>query len=162
MKTLQYISLFLLIGVFGGVQPALGAELVGLQNVVLKPGELVWGFDILLQEGRIIAVCTIPEGWKITVENYGEAAEYKEGGGQVQGDADFGHDALSATKLSELWGLLLIDRSAVHGKSAKLTGLITISGPSVNRKVQLRSRNFSRREAAQCPVPPARSRRKSQ
>ena len=98
MKALQYISFFLLIGVFGCVQPGLAAELVGLQDVVLDPGELVWGFDIHLQDGRIIAACAVPEGWKITAENYGEAAEYKDGGGQVQGGADFGYDALSATE----------------------------------------------------------------
>jgi hypothetical protein len=162
MKAFKYISLLLLICVFGGVQPSPAAELVGLQNVVLEPGEQVWGFDIHLQEGRIIAVCAVPEGWKITAENYGEAAEYKDGGGQVQGGADFGHDALSATELSELGGLLLIDRSAAHGKSASLTGFITTSGPSDNRKVQLQPQNFLRREAAQCPAPPARRRRTSQ
>ena len=162
MKTFQYISLCLLIGVFYGVQPCLAAELVGLQHVVLEPEELVWGFDISLQEGQIIAVCTVPKGWKITVENYGEAAEYKDGGGEVQGDAGFGHDALSATDLSELGGLLLIDRSAVHHKSATLTGFIRISGSSDNRKVQLQPENFLRREADQCPAPNERNRRTSQ
>ena len=100
-------------------------------------------------------MCTVPEGWKIIAENYGEAAEYKDGGGRVQGGANFGHDALSATELTELSVLLLIDRSGVHGKSAILTGVITTSGPNDNRKVQLRPQNFLRREATQCPAPPA-------
>jgi hypothetical protein len=34
--------------------------------------ELLWGFDIQLQEGRIVAVCNVPEGWTISAENYGK------------------------------------------------------------------------------------------
>ena len=97
--------------------------------------ELLWGFDIQLQEGRIVAVCNVPEGWTISAENYGEAAAYRDGGGRAHGGADFGHDALSVTDLSQLGWLLLIDRSAVHRKSVTLTGFITTSGPSDNRKV---------------------------
>lgn len=158
MKAILYISLSLLIGVLSGSHPVLAAELVGLQNVTLKPGELLWTFDIHLQEGRIVAVCNVPEGWTITAENYGEAALYKEGGAEAHGGADFGHDALSGTDLSQLGGLLLIDRSAVHRKSATLTGFITTSGPSDNRKIKLRPENFTRREAEQCPVPPVENR----
>jgi hypothetical protein len=135
----------------------LAQELVGLQNVALKRSELLWGFDIHLQEGRIVAVCNIPEGWTITAENYGEAALYKDGGGNVHGSADFGHDALSGTDLSQPGGLLLINRSAVHRKSARLSGFITTSGPSDNRKVTLRPESFVRREADQCPVPPVQN-----
>ncbi|SPE44959.1 exported hypothetical protein [Candidatus Sulfotelmatobacter sp. SbA7] len=154
MKAILSISLSLLIGVLSGVHPVLGQELVGLQNVTLKPGELLWTFDIHLQEGRIVALCNVPEGWTITAENYGEAALYKEGGGRAHGSADFGHDALPATELSQLGGLLLIDRSEIHRKSAILTGFVTISGLSDNRKVKLRPENFARREAGQCPLPP--------
>ncbi|MGD0892394.1 MAG: hypothetical protein ABR923_12765 [Terracidiphilus sp.] len=158
MKAMLYISLSLLTGVLGGFRPALAQELVGLQNVSLKPDELLWGFDIQLQEGRIVAVCNVPEGWTITAENYGEAADYKDGGGRAHGGADFGHDALSVADLSQLGWLLLIDRSAVHRKSATLTGFITTSGPGDNRKVKLRPENFASREAAQCPVPPVQNR----
>jgi hypothetical protein len=136
-----------------------GRELVGLRNVALEPGELVWGFDIQLREGRILAVCRVPQGWKITSENYGEAALYKDGGGAAQGSADFGHDALSATDLSEFGGLLLVDRSAVHQTSPSFSGLVTTSGPSGNRKVQLRPQDFWRRGADRCPAPPARGQR---
>src|SRR5580692_8676037 len=121
MKAFRCISLSLLIVVLSGIHPVFAAELVGLQNVTLKRGELLWTFDIHLQEGRIVAVCNIPEGWTITAENYGEAALYKDGGGNVHGSADFGHDALSGTDLSQLGGLLLINRSAVHRKSARLS-----------------------------------------
>ena len=158
MRAILNISLALLISIFSGVHPALGQELVGLQNVTLKPGEVLWTFDIKLQGGRIVAVCNVPEGWAITAENYGEAALYKDGGGRAHGSADFGHDALSATDLSQLGGLLLIDRSGVHRKSATLTGFITTSGPSDNRKIKLRPENFTRREAEQCPMPPADNR----
>jgi hypothetical protein len=72
MKAMLYISLSLLIGVLGGFRPALAQELVGLQNVSLKPDELLWGFDIQPQEGRIVAVCNVPEGWTISAENYGK------------------------------------------------------------------------------------------
>jgi hypothetical protein len=113
MRAILNISLALLIGIFSGVHPALGQELVGLQNVTLKPGEVLWTFDIQLQEGRIVAVCNVPEGWAITAENYGEAALYKDGGGRAHGSADFGHDA---------------------------------------------PENFTRREAEQCPMPPADNR----
>jgi hypothetical protein len=157
-KAIRYISLSLLIVALNGFHPVFGAELVGLQNVTLKSGELLWGFDVHLQEGRIVAVCSVPEGWTITAENYGEAALYKEGGAKAHGSADFGHDALSGADLSQLGGLLLIDRSAVHRKSATLTGFITISGPSDNRKAKLRPENFTRREAEQCPVPPVPNR----
>jgi len=153
MKALLYILLSLLIGVLGSSQPGFATELVGLQNVTLGPEELVWGFSIHLQEGRIISVCNIPKGWKITAENHGEAALYKDGGGKIQGSADFGHDALSATSMSELGALLLIGRSAVHHKSATLAGFITTSGPADNRNVKLGPQNFSRREAERCPVP---------
>jgi hypothetical protein len=54
---------------------------------------------------RIVAVCNVPEGWTITAENYGEAALNKEGGGRAHGSADFGHDALSGTDLSQLGAL---------------------------------------------------------
>lgn len=158
MKAILNISLALLIGIFCGVHPVLGQELVGLQNVTLKPGEVLWTFDIQMQEGRIVAVCNVPEGWTITAENYGEAALYKDGGGRAQGSADFGHDALSATDLSQLSGFLLIDRSAVHRKPATLTGFITTSGASDNRKIKLRPENFTRRVAGQCPVPPVENR----
>lgn len=158
MKTILSISLLLLIGVLSSAHPVLAAEIVGLQKVALEPGELLWTFHIHLQEGRIISLCNVPEGWKITIENYGEAALYKEGGGEADGEADFGHDALSATDLSQLGALLLIDRSAVHRKSATLTGFITTSGLSDNRKIKLRPENFTRRNADQCPVPPVESR----
>jgi|ERR1019366_3842521 hypothetical protein len=158
MKAIRYISLCLWIVALSGFHSVFAAELVGLQNVILKPGELLWTFDIHLQEGRIVAVCNVPEGWTITAENYGEAALYKEGGAKAHGSADFGHDALSETDLSQLGGLLLIDRSAVHRKPAALTGFITTSGPSDNRKVKLRPENFTRREAEQCPVPPVQDR----
>ena len=154
MKAILNISLALLIGIFSGIHPVLGQELVGLQNVTLKPGEVLWTFDIQFEEGRIVAVCNVPEGWTITAENYGEAALYKDGGGRAHGSADFGHDALSATDLSQLRGFLLIDRSAIHRKPATLTGFFTTSGPSDNRKIKLRPENFTRREAKQCPVPP--------
>jgi|GEM_PF-4240075 len=158
MKAILNISLALLIGIFCGVYPALGQELIGLQNVTLRPDELLWTFDIQMQEGRIVAVCNVPEGWTINAENYGEAALYKDGGGRVQGSADVGHDALSATNLSQLSGFLLIDRSALHKKSARLTGLVTISGVSDNRKMKLRPENFTRRVARQCPAPPVENR----
>jgi hypothetical protein len=158
MKAIRYISLCLWIVAVSGFRPVIAAELVGLQSVTLKSGELLWGFDIHLQEGRIVAVCNVPEGWTITAQNYGEAALYKEGGAKAHGGADFGHDALSGTDLSQLGGLLLIDRSAVHRKSARLTGFITTSGPSDNRKVKLRPENFTHREAEQCPVPPVPNR----
>ena len=122
------------------------------------PGELLRTFDIHLQEGRIVAVCYVPEGWTITAANHGEAALYKEGGAKAHGSADFGHDALSETDLSQLSGLLLIDRSAVHHKPATLTGFITTSGPNDNRKVKLRPENFTRREVDQCPLPPVQNR----
>ena len=79
MKAIRYISLCLWIVALSGFHSVFAAELVGLQNVILKPGELLWTFDIHLQEGRIVAVCNVPEGWTITAENYGEAALYKEG-----------------------------------------------------------------------------------
>jgi hypothetical protein len=158
MKAFRCISLSLLIVVLSGIHPVFAAELVGLQNVALKRGELLWTFDIHLQEGRIVAVCNVPEGWTITAENYGEAALYKGGGAKAHGGADFGHDALSESDLSQLGGVLLIDRSAVHRKPATLTGFITTSGPSDNRKVKLRPENFTRREAEQCPVAPVQNR----
>jgi hypothetical protein len=158
MKATRYISLFLLIAALNGFYPAFAAELVGLQNVTLKSGELLWGFDVHLHEGRIVAVCNVPEGWTITAQNYGEAALYKDGGAKAHGGADFGHDALSGADLSQLGGLLLIERSTVHRKSATLTGFITTSGPNDNRKVKLGSENFTRREADQCPAPPVPNR----
>lgn len=158
MKVFLYSSFSLLMGVLGPIRPVLAQELVGLKNVALRTSELLWGFDIHLQEGRIVAVCNIPEGWTITAENYGEAALYKKGGAKAHGSADFGHDALSETDLSQLGGLLLIDRSPVHRKSATLTGFITTSGPSDNRRVILRPENFVLREAAQCPLPPVQNR----
>ena len=158
LNSIRYISLSLLIVVLGGIHSVFAAELVGLQSVTLKPGERLWTFDIHLQEGRIVAVCNVPEGWTITAENYGEAALYKDGGAKAHGSADFGHDALSEADLAQLGGVLLIDRSAVHRKSATLTGFITTSGPSDNRKVKLRPENFTRREAEQCPVPPVENR----
>ena len=143
MKT--FILFSLLFGIFGVVPRSLAAELVGLQNISLEPDERVQGFEIHLTEGRIISVC-LPMGWKITAESYGETGLYKDGGGEIQGSAGIGHDALSAANLSELSGLLLIERSVVHKKPAVLTGLVLITGPKGDRKLQLRPQNFSRRE----------------
>ena len=85
MKVFLYSSFSLLMGVLGPIRPVLAQELVGLKNVALRTSELLWGFDIHLQEGRIVAVCNIPEGWTITAENYGEAALYKKGGAKAMG-----------------------------------------------------------------------------
>jgi len=161
MNRLFCVLLCLLIGVFTAVEPSPAGEVIGLQNIPLKPDELVWAFEIHLQEGRIIAVCNVPEGWTITAENYGEAALYKDGGGEVRGEADFGHDTLSATTLSELGAFLLIDRSTIHQKSATLTGSITVYAPSDTVKLELKSQNCSRSKADGCPVPPSTSRRES-
>ena len=153
MRALQYISLFLLIGASGGAQSGSGTELIGLHSVALEPGERLWGFDIHLDEGRLIAVCNLPDGWKITAANHGESGAYKNGGGEVHGGADFGHDALAAGDLSKLGAFLLLGRSRVHDKAATLTGEVTTSGPTDNRTVRLRSQDFTRRVAEACPAP---------
>ena len=159
MKTIRYALVCILMVVSGAARAGFATELVGIRNVRLDPEERLWGLAIQLKEGRIIAVCNIPEGWKITAENYGEAADYKNGGGAVEAGADFGHDAFTATNPPELSGFLLIDHSAVHKKPATLTGWITIVGATENRKVQLQAFNFWRRRADRCPEPHQQGRR---
>lgn len=151
-KRCSCLLLFVFAGILVMFQRGWTAELVGLQNLPLQSDDLLWGFNIHLTEGRIIAVCNIPEGWKITAENYGEAALNKDGGGEVQGGADFGHDALSVRNVSQLKALLLIDRSTVHRKRATLSGELTVFRfDNDNTKVPLGPHNFTRREAQQCP-----------
>jgi hypothetical protein len=147
---MPYLLFFLLTSLLTAAPPGPPVEVVGLKNVALRPGERLWGFDIELAEGRIIAVCAVPDGWKITAENYGEAGLYKNGGGRVQGTADFGHDALSADDMSELDAFLLVGVSRVHGKPATFTGTITTSGPGVDRQITLGAANFVRSAASRC------------
>jgi len=146
MKTLALFALFF--GVLGLISPGLAVERVGLTKVAMEADERIWGFEVRLEGGRIVGVLAIPDGWKITAENYGEAAEYKEGGGEVCGNADFGHDALTAEDLPRLSGFLLIERSKVDGRSATLTGTITLSGPKGNRTLRLGPESFSRVETS--------------
>jgi hypothetical protein len=145
------LAALLIGGYWSGIGPVAAAELVSLKNLGLSRDEHVWGFDIHLREGRIVSICDVPEGWKITAENYGEAGDYKDGGGELKGDADFDHDTLTVEKLPKFGYFFLIDRSEIHHERATLTGLITTNGPNGNRKIELNDSNFVHLEANRCP-----------
>jgi hypothetical protein len=139
-------------GLCAATQPAFAAELVSLHSREISRDEHVWGFDIHLREGRIVSLCHVPEGWTISVENYGEAGDYKDGGGELKGNADFDHDTLTAKNLVPLEGIFLIDRSEVHHKRATLSGFLTTSDMNGNRKLELEAGSFARAEADRCPT----------
>ena len=133
------------------------AELVGLQALGLSSNEHIWSFDIRLAEGRIIAVCQIPTGWTVNAENYGEAGNYKNGGGEIKGSADFDHDTLTANDFSRLGGFILIGLSEVHGKPASLSGLIDVASvTAADHKINLGPKNFLRLPSQGCPSLPAK------
>ncbi len=152
MAVTAYGSALLCVALLGGAQPSPTTELVGLTRLGLQPGEAVWVFTLELHEGRIVAICNVPEGWTIKAENFGEAGNYKDGGGRIEASADFGHDALSEADLVQLEGFILIDRSSVHGQRATLTGDVTLSGPEGNRTMQLQPPQFLRKSAGACPA----------
>ncbi len=62
LKAKRHWFLFLLVfvGILAGLRIGWTAELVGLQNLPLQSDDLLWGFNIHLEEGRIVAVCSIP------------------------------------------------------------------------------------------------------
>ena len=123
--------LFLLL--LGGTQAGGAAELVGFKNIALKPDERIWSFEIELKEGRIVALSKLPVGWEITLESFGERGDYKEGGGEIRGNAGVGHDAWSPDMLAELGPFLLLDESKVHHQRAALSGVMKISGAEGDR-----------------------------
>lgn len=128
------------------------AELIGFRALTLSSKEHIWGFDIRLAEGRIIAVCQIPTGWTVNAENFGEAGNYKNGGGEIKGSADFDHDTLTAGDLKTLGSFVLIDVSEVHHKPATLSGSVDVASTEVAaHKVHLDAKNFSRQPSSGCP-----------
>jgi hypothetical protein len=130
------------------------AELIGLRGLALTSEDHIWGFDIKLAKGRIIAACQIPTGWTVNAESYGEAGNYKDGGGEIKGSADLDHDTLTRTDISRLSGFILIGLSEVHGKFASLSGSIEVASVTVAaHKISLGPKNFLRLPAHRCPGP---------
>jgi len=138
---------------------ALGAQLVSLHDVEIgkigRTQEYVWGFDIEMHHGRILAVCRVPPGWSIAVEDYGEAGMWHEGGGHIGGDARLGHNALNQSNLDRLEDIILIDDLTPNdGQPVTFEGTITVislgaddgDGPR-----PLMASNFVLKPAKRCP-----------
>lgn len=92
---------------------AFGAQLVSIHDVEIEKTigtqDYVWGIDIEMHHGRILAICRVPPGWSIEVEDYGEAGMWHEGGGHIRGDARLGHNALKPSNLDQFEDFLLVD-----------------------------------------------------
>ena len=146
---------------FARLDPATAAQLVAIRGLdiveTFDTQDYVWGFDIEMHHGRILAICSVPPGWSIDVEDYGEAGMWHEGGGHIRGDARLGHNALNQSNLDLLIDFLLVDDATPNGQDpVTFEGTVTIvSFGSSDRDGprKLKQSNFVLKRAKQCPGP---------
>ena len=123
------------------------AALVSVTGIKMEDHDSLWGIKIKIAHARVVAVCRVFVGWNYKLDNFGEAALYKDGGSEFSGGANLGHDALSRDNLEKLQRFLLIERDADSGP-VTLHGTIHISGSEddVDRDV-----TFMLEQATRCP-----------
>jgi hypothetical protein len=153
--------LVILIAAFTRLDPAMAAQLISIRGIDIVENtdtqDYVWGFDIEMHHGRILAICAVPAGWSIDVEDYGEAGMWHEGGGHLRGDVRLGHNALNQSNLNRFADFLLVDDMTPGGKQPiTFEGTVTIVsyGPGDrDGPRKLKQSNFALKTADRCPAP---------
>jgi hypothetical protein len=135
------------------VGPAMSAELLSIQGLQLEDTDFIWGFDIKMDHGRILAICNVPAGWTLNIQNHPETAMDKEGGAQITGESSLGHDAITMASRGELTALVLVDTSFLGAYSVSFAGTLTVISYSGTNdgKIELRPTNFTMHAAKGCP-----------
>ena len=132
----------------------MSAELLSIQGLQLEDTDYIWGFDVKMDHGRILAICNVPAGWTLNIQNHSETAMDKGGGAQITGEASWGHDAIAMVGRGELTTLILVDTSFLGARSVSFAGTLTVISYSGRNdgKIELRPSNFALHPAKGCPM----------